>query len=98
MTHRTRLLAAAVPAVALAALLLGTASARPGPQPRLDRYGDPLPPGAVARLGTERLRHGGWPLALTFSRDSKTLLSGSGGHTVRLWDVATGKLMDTLRS
>ena len=28
---------------------------------------------------------------VAFSPDSKTLASGSGDHSVRLWDVATGK-------
>src|SRR5262249_23061275 len=31
---------------------------RPTPAPRLDQYGDPLPAGAVQRLGTARLVHG----------------------------------------
>jgi WD40 repeat protein len=60
-----------------------------GKAPRADRYGDPLPPGAVARLGTARLCH---PDAywLAFSPDGKTLAPADSRGTVRLWRVATG--------
>jgi WD40 repeat protein len=55
-----------------------------------DCYGDPLPDGAIARLGTVRLRHPSGADCVVFSADGKTLISG--GHTgLRAWDVATGK-------
>jgi WD40 repeat protein len=72
------------------ALLLGLGGPAQAEQ-RLDRLGDPLPPGAVARLGTLRLRHDGSARSVAFSPDGKALVSGGGDGTVRLWEVETGK-------
>jgi WD40 repeat protein len=60
-----------------------------GNQAATDLYGDALPPGAFARLGTVRFRHSSRAGALAYSADGKTLLSA--GKTIRVWDVATGK-------
>jgi len=66
-------------------------AAKPGAKaPALDHYGDPLPPGAIARLGTIRFRSDGETWALTFSRDGKMLVSRSGSRFI-VWDAATGK-------
>lgn len=67
-------------------------------RPRTDRYGDPLPPGAVARLGTVRLRHPQWVNNVAFMPDGKTLISSGWEGTIRLWDVATGKELQRLES
>jgi RNA polymerase sigma factor (sigma-70 family) len=59
---------------------------------RLDRFDDPLPPGALARLGTTRFRIRGAVACLAFSPDSKLLAGGSrNGDALVLWDAATGK-------
>src|SRR5262249_42444387 len=61
---------------------------------RTDHHGDPLPPGAVARLGTTRLRTTATnPVVAPAGR---TLLSASGARTVGRWDPETGRLRDEI--
>ncbi len=90
-------------------LLLGTyrqsATAEPTAKPapsaeqgaeRLDRFGDPLPPHVMARMGTVRLRHGDAVTSVAFTPDRKAVVSASGygfgaNTSLRIWDVATGK-------
>ena len=63
------------------------------PDPSQDLYGDPLPEGAIARLGTLRLR--GSADSVTFSPDGKVVAS-LGRRSVCVSEVATGKtLLDT---
>jgi WD40 repeat protein len=63
--------------------------------PGVDQHGDPLPKGALARLGTVRLRHSGYIGSMIFSPDGKTLATG-GNASVCLWDWASGKELPRL--
>jgi WD40 repeat protein len=81
--------------------MLGKAAAPPARSPRGTSDtaragkpaagGEPLPAGAVARLGTARLRHGERIFFAAYTPDGKALLTAGRDQTVRLWDVATGK-------
>jgi WD40 repeat protein/beta-lactamase regulating signal transducer with metallopeptidase domain len=56
-----------------------------------DVFGDPLPAGALARLGTTRWRHGGNVTFVAFGPEGKTLITAGQDSTVRVWDLATGQ-------
>lgn len=68
------------------------------PFPRVDRFGDPLPQGAIARLGSIRFKHDTLSVkSVAFSPDSKLIASGGGDSTVRVWETNGGKPVAVLR-
>ncbi len=59
--------------------------------PRTDLYGDPLPAGAVARLGTLRWRHPWHVYLVSYSPDGRLVVTVGGEESVRVWQATTGK-------
>jgi WD40 repeat protein len=76
----------------------GTPEAGKDRPARADVFGDPLPAGALVRMGTPQLRHDHPPgqLPTAFSPDGKTLAS-NGWEEIRLWDLTTGRLLREIR-
>lgn len=58
---------------------------------RTDRYGDALPAGTLARLGTVRYRFG--EVTIAFLPDNKTVVSLMGSHAISFWEARTGRLL-----
>ena len=56
-----------------------------------DRFGDPLPEGAIGRLGSMRLRHESFICAADFSPDGKVLAVADGSGHVTYWNPVTGR-------
>src|SRR5258708_2476267 len=56
-----------------------------------DRNGDLLPPGALARLGSLRWRHGEPVLFVAFVQDGQAVLTGGQDQVFRLWNRAPGQ-------
>ena len=58
---------------------------------KIDQHGDSLPPGALARMGSLRWRHGDVVSFVAFTPDGKAVLTASLDNVVHLWDRETGK-------
>jgi WD40 repeat protein len=82
-----------------ACILTGVGPHASGQAPsRLDPYGDPLPEGALGRLGTARMRHGKFTNRIAFLADNKTLISLDYGYAaITFWDRVTGKELRRIR-
>ncbi|MGE3809517.1 MAG: WD40 repeat domain-containing protein, partial [Gemmataceae bacterium] len=66
------------------------------PSGKLDRYGDPLPVDARARLGTQRFRAPNNVGNIAISPDCKLVAATSSGNEVIVWDLETGKEIQKL--
>jgi WD40 repeat protein len=77
------------------ALFLFALAVRAEPPARTDAHGDPLPVGALARLGTIRFRDATWVNGVAISPDGKSLAAGS-NQGIRILDLATGKELRVL--
>src|SRR5262249_20596425 len=70
--------------------------ARQPPEARPERAearGERLPQGVVARMGSTRLRHGDAVYFAAYTPDGKGPVTAGRDRTVRLWDLATGKVV-----
>ena len=81
----------------LCVLLLAGLSAIGGPQPvpvaRTDQFGDPLPAGALSRLGTIRWRHGSPVSFAAFLPEGKSVLTAAADGWITIWDYPIGKML-----
>src|SRR6516225_735894 len=101
---KTELLVAAKLVLAVATLngrgaLQGQAQRQPNPKAPaqlidkrlVDRYGDPLPAGAIMRLGTVRFRFRCY--GLSFLPDGETVVSADNGGAIQFWEARPGRLI-----
>src|SRR5580765_4769871 len=63
----------------------------PGAPAAKDLNGDPLPPGAIARMGQDRWLHGVSANFAEFLPDGKTVVTVNSDNTIRVWEFPSGK-------
>src|SRR5262245_30130817 len=90
--HKSPFLAATVIGLLAGGLPIAPAFAQRLAAANVDFYGDPLPSGAVVRLGTKRLQTKG---GCAWTPDGKSLATLRGG-TVYFWDLEDGHCRETL--
>src|SRR5262249_7167547 len=76
--------------------LFGTGAAVPPattapPAVHADLVDDPLPDGALARVGTLRFLHGAPIVSVAYAPDGKSVATGGLDGVLRVWDAATGR-------
>jgi WD40 repeat protein len=81
--------------LALAAVAAGENAEPPAAQ-RVDLYGDPLPDGALARMGSTRLHHAGLTSHVFLDGGKQIVTAGSDG-VLRFWDTASGRQLREVR-
>jgi RNA polymerase sigma factor (sigma-70 family) len=59
--------------------------------PPVDRFGDPLPKHARARLGSMRFRHGDGLSQALYTPDGQFVVSAGGMRAICVWNAATGQ-------
>lgn len=72
------------------ALILLLAASSAAGQPKTDFHGDPLPAGAIARVGTVRLRHGKPILDYALTADGKRVTTFDREGSLVEWSTVTG--------
>ncbi len=60
-------------------------------RPTVDALGDPLPKGALMRMGTQRFEYPSNVLELALSPDEQTVVATGQGSLLIAWDAKTGK-------
>lgn len=71
-------------------LVLGTTGKPAAPPAHLDRHGDPMPRGAVARMGSLRYRIGYGQMPVALSPDGKQVFLAGQDGSLSVYDLATG--------
>jgi WD40 repeat protein len=79
------------------ALVTTTAAADPAASGKVDQAGDPLPPGATARIGSARFLPRPYLTRVFFTPDGKTVFGLGSDNVVDFWDSETGKPVFELR-
>ena len=74
---------------AMALTVLGHNSAPA--QTKADENGDPLPAGAIARMGTLRWRHADAVNYVAYTPDGKMVLTAGQDNVIKLWERDSGK-------
>lgn len=63
------------------------------PAEKLDLHGDPLPPGAVLRLGTVRYRQDSPVYRIAWTPNGKHFVTDGQDSILRVWDAAAGRII-----